>query len=113
MKKCQFCAEEIQDAAIVCNHCGREGLMAEESTEAGNRRARASSGRCSEETTEFPYAKQDIASKAVPGDRSASLDLDMIRRVAEDVLRKQKKSGIERAKTWVTFGNRSAVRTNG
>lgn len=24
MKNCPFCAEQIQDAAVVCKHCGRE-----------------------------------------------------------------------------------------
>lgn len=24
MRTCRFCAEQIQDAAIVCKHCGRD-----------------------------------------------------------------------------------------
>jgi hypothetical protein len=39
MKKCHFCAEEIQDAAIVCKHCSRALTPPKET--AANRRVGA------------------------------------------------------------------------
>ena len=35
MKKCPFCAEEIQDSAIKCKHCGSNLIMQEPNKNAG------------------------------------------------------------------------------
>ena len=38
MKKCPFCAEEIQDEAIVCKHCGMNVKTGTRSATAGERK---------------------------------------------------------------------------
>ena len=42
MKKCQFCAEDIQDAAIVCKHCGRDLVQEAKSAVQKSRVAKSS-----------------------------------------------------------------------
>ena len=40
MKTCSFCAKEIQNAAIVCKHCGRELEHGFERRQADRRQAK-------------------------------------------------------------------------
>jgi len=46
MKTCPFCAESIQNAAVVCKHCGRDlvGDDAPKSATANNRKSFAGAG---------------------------------------------------------------------